>query len=101
MNNSVIDIIVCIVYISTLASFPDKMAEILKEEFNIEEFEIKEDIVSIKEKILPFSTIQDTCTVNINKDDMKIEIKEIQGKLKKISNKKIKNMRCSKFSRIR
>ena len=46
------------------------MAEILKEEFNIEEFEIKEEIVSIKEKILPFSTIQDTCTVNLNKDDM-------------------------------
>ena len=40
------------------------MAEILKEELNIEEFEIKEELVSIKEEILPFSTIQDTCTVS-------------------------------------
>ena len=57
------------------------MAEILKEELNIEEFEIKEEIVSIKEEILPFSTIQDTCTVNLNKDDIKMENTGVQGKV--------------------
>ena len=57
------------------------MAEILKEELNIEEFEIQEEIVSIKEEILPFSTIQDTCTVNLNKDDIKMENTGVQGKV--------------------
>ena len=69
------------IYFYTSIYFPDKMAEILKEELNIEEFEIKEDIVSIKEKILPFSTIQDTCTVNLNKDDIKMENTGVQGKV--------------------
>ena len=40
------------------------MAEIIKEELNTDEFEIKEEIVSIKEEILPSSTIQNTCTEN-------------------------------------
>ena len=61
--------------------FSDKMAEIIKEELNIEEFEIKEEIVSIKEEILHFSTVEDTCTVNLHKDDINIENTGIQGKL--------------------
>ena len=40
------------------------MAEIIKEELNLEEFEIKEEIVSIKEEILPSSTVEDTCSVD-------------------------------------
>ena len=48
------------------------MAEIIKEELNTDEFEIKEEIISIKEEILPSSTIQDTCTKNT----------EIKGKFK-------------------
>ena len=69
------------IYFYTSIYFPDKMAEILKEELNIEEFEIKEELVSIKEEILPFSTIQDTCTVNLNKDDIKMENTGVQGKV--------------------
>ena len=61
------------------------MAEMSKEELNIEEFEIKEEIVSFKEEILPSSTVEDTCTVNINKDVIKMENTGIQGKVKKIS----------------
>ena len=61
------------------------MAEMSKEELNIEEFEIKEEIVSFKEEILPSSTVEDTCTVNINKDVIKMENTGIQGKIKKIS----------------
>ena len=38
------------------------MAEIIKEELDLEEFKIKEEIVSIKEEILPSSTVEDTQT---------------------------------------
>ena len=57
------------------------MAETIKKELNMEQFEIKEEIVSINEEILPSSTVKDTSTVNINKDDIKIENADIQGKL--------------------
>ena len=40
------------------------MAEIIKEEIGIEEFEIKKEIVSIKEEILLSSTVEDTCSVD-------------------------------------
>ena len=45
--------------------FSDRMAETIKEELNKEEFEIKEEIVSIKEEIIPSSTVEDTCNVNL------------------------------------
>ena len=57
------------------------MTEIIKEELNLEEFEIKEEIVSIKEEILPSSTVKAKCTVNLQKDDIKIEHTGIQGKI--------------------
>ena len=40
------------------------MAETKKGELDLEEFEIKEEIVSIKEEILPSSTVEDTCSVD-------------------------------------
>ena len=43
------------------------MAQTIKEELNIEEFEIKEEIVSFKEEILP-SFVEDTCTVYLLKN---------------------------------
>jgi len=49
------------------------MAEIIKEELNIEEFEIKEEIVSFKEEILLFSTVEDTSTFILHKDDIKMQ----------------------------
>ena len=36
------------------------MAETQKGELDLEEFEIKEEIVSIKEEILPSSTVEDS-----------------------------------------
>ena len=57
------------------------MAEIIKEELNIEEFKIKEEIVSFKEEILPSSTLEAKLTVNLHKDNIKMENKGIQGKL--------------------
>ena len=55
------------------------MAETTMEELNIEEFEIKEEIVSFKEEILPSSTLEAKFTVNLHKDDIKIENTGIQG----------------------
>ena len=40
------------------------MAETKKEELDLAEFEIKEEIVSSKEEILPSSTVEDTCYVD-------------------------------------
>ena len=57
------------------------MAETTMEELNIEEFEIKEEIVSFKEEILPSSTLETKFTVNLQKDDIKIENTGIQGKI--------------------
>ena len=57
------------------------MSEIIKEELNIEEFEIKEEIVSFQEEILPSSTVEAKCTVNLHKDDIKIENTGKQGKI--------------------
>ena len=39
------------------------MEDTQKEELNIKKFEIKEETVSIKEEILPGSTVEDTCTM--------------------------------------
>ena len=47
------------------------MAETQKEKLDFEEFEIKEEIVSSKEEILPSSTVENTCSVDT----------EIKGKL--------------------
>ena len=63
------------------------MAEIIKEELNIEEFEIKEEVVSFKEEILLFSTVEDTC-----KDDIKKENTGIQGELDNFYNILLENL---------
>ena len=55
--------------------------ECTMEELNIEEFEIKKEIVSFKEEILPSSTLEAKFTVNLHKDDIKIENTGIQGKI--------------------
>ena len=64
-----------------LVHFSDKMAKFIKEELNIKEFETKEEIVSFQEEILPSSTVEVTCTVNLHKDDVKMENTENQGNL--------------------
>ena len=57
------------------------MAEIIKEELNMEDFEIKEETISFKDEILPSSTEDNTCTVNLHKDVIKMENTRIQGKI--------------------
>ena len=66
------------------------MAETIKKELNKEEFEIKEEIVSIKEEILPSSAVKDTCTVYLKKH-LKMENSEILGKLHVCHNYSLKS----------
>ena len=53
------------------------MAESMKEELDIKEIDIKD---KIKEEICPFSTVEETCTVYVQEEDVKIENTEIKGK---------------------
>jgi len=46
------------------------MAENLEDKIKMENIEIKEEI---QEDILPSSTVEDTCTVNIKEEDVKNE----------------------------
>ncbi len=46
----------------------------------MENTEIKEEIL---EEILPSSTVENTCSVYINEEDVKVEITETQGKINK------------------
>ena len=50
------------------------MATNMKEELEIEE------IVSIHEAILPSSTVEDTITIFIKEEDVKMDNEEIKGK---------------------
>ena len=50
------------------------------QEIKLEDFEIKEETVSIKEEILPVSTVEDTCTVYVQGEDMKMESTEMKSK---------------------
>ena len=53
---------------------PDRMAKNMKEELD------KEEIVSIHEAILPSSTAEDTITIFIKEEDVKMDNEEIKGK---------------------
>ena len=68
------------------------MAEIIKEELNIEEFEIKEEF-------LPSFTVEDTSTFILHKDDIKMEDTEIQGKPNYFTFS-YKKLRCFIINRI-
>ena len=55
------------------------MTESVKEEPDIEEIDKKEEI-SIQEEILPSSTVEDTCTVYLQEEDVGMDATEIKGK---------------------
>ena len=58
---------------------PDRMAESVKEEPDIKEIDKKEEI-SIQEEILPSSTVEDTCTVYLQEEDVGMDATETKGK---------------------
>ena len=63
----------------TYFSISDRMAESLKEEPDIKKIDKKEEI-SIQEEILPHSTVEDTCTVYLQEEDVGKDATEIKGK---------------------
>ena len=83
----------------TIKFIPDRKAEKMKEELNVKEIVINEEIVFIQKDILPISTVEDTCTVYVQEEippsctveetctvyvqeeDVKMEDVEIKGKL--------------------
>ena len=54
------------------------MAEIIKEEMDTKNIEIKEEILEI---ILPSSTVEDTCTVYIKEEGLRNEITGMKGNI--------------------
>ena len=73
-----LEFVFCII---CLNHFSDRMAEIVKEELDLEEFEIKEEIVYSQEENIPSSTVEDTCIVKLHENGIKIENTGIQGNL--------------------
>ena len=55
------------------------MAESLKEELDIVKIDIKEEI-SFQEAILASSSVEDTCTVYLQEEDVGMDATEIKGK---------------------
>ena len=55
------------------------MTESFKEEPDIKEIDKNEEI-SIQEEILPSSTVEDTCTVYLQEEDVGMDATEIKGK---------------------
>ena len=51
----------------------DGITENTTKEIKLEEFEMKEETVSIREEILPGSTVEDTCTVYVQGERIKRE----------------------------
>ena len=49
------------------------MAETLKEEINLEEFEMKEKTVFKEEDLILSSTVENTCSVYIQREEIKME----------------------------
>jgi len=47
------------------------MAEAIKEEINLEEFEMKEETVFKEEKSPPSSTVENTCTIYVQGEGIK------------------------------
>ncbi|XP_023346866.1 uncharacterized protein LOC111715731 isoform X2 [Eurytemora carolleeae] len=71
--------------------FSDRMAEIMKKDIDLEEFEIKEELISKNEEILPSSIVKNTCTVNLYKNGVKIDKTEIQDVLNTVIQDTVEN----------
>ena len=86
----------------TPVCIPDRMAENMKEEQEVEKTNIKDEIFSlqeeillsstvedtctvyVQEEILPSSTVEDTCTVYNKEEHVEINIAEIKDKLSRL-----------------
>ena len=65
------------------------MAKTVKEEINLVEFEMKEETVFMEEELLPFSTVEEPCTVYIQRGEIKVEECELKEEMVSIKEKVI------------
>ena len=65
------------------------MAEKIKEELILDKIVIKEEELIIEEEICSSSSLEETCTWDVQEEDVKMENTEIKGKVKDLSNKYI------------
>ena len=62
------------------------MAEEIKEELISDKIVIKEEELIIEEEICSSSSLEETCTWDVQEEDVKMENTEIKGKVKDLSN---------------
>ena len=62
------------------------MAEKIKEELISDKIVIKEEELIIEEEICSSSSLEETCTWDVQEEDVKMENTEIKGKVKDLSN---------------
>ena len=65
------------------------MAETIKEEINLVEFEMKEETVFMEEELLSSSTVMEPCTVYIQGEEIKVEECELKEEMVSIKEKVI------------
>ena len=62
------------------------MAEKIKEELISDKIVIKEEELIIEEEICSSSSLEETCTWDVQEEDVKMENTEIKGKVKVLRN---------------
>ena len=62
------------------------MAEKIKEELISDKIVIKEEELIIEEEICSSSSLEETCTWDVQEEDVKMENTEIKGKVKDLRN---------------
>ncbi len=56
------------------------MAEIKKEEMVMEEIDIKKEEIFVKEELCSSSSLEETCTWDVQEEDIQMENRELKGK---------------------
>ena len=56
------------------------MAEIKKEEMVMEEIDIKKEEIFVKEELSSSSSLEETCTWDVQEEDIQMENRELKGK---------------------
>ena len=56
------------------------MAEIMKEELVMEEIDVKKEEIFVKEELFHSSSLEETCTWDVQEEDIQMENREFKGK---------------------
>ena len=61
-------------------SISDRMADSIKEEPDLKEIDIKDEIASLQHETFLSAPVEETCTIYVKEEYVKIELAEIKGK---------------------